>query len=217
MWQGEELGFSQVDILFDKLQDPETIANWPLTLNRNGTRTPMPWTKSALNCGFNSAEPWLPLGQDHKDRAVDQQEQDDTSLLALTRHLIAIRNSNTALLNGDLRIIEASGNLLVFERACEEQIILCAFNMGAEPIVWSPAQPSRWQVIETVNNGGLATLLPLPLLLSRALPDRKIKWSVPFTTFASDLFNDRAVAMPTPNEDGIIPHEPTQRQRLLAG
>jgi alpha-glucosidase len=169
LWQGEELGLNQVDIPFDKLQDPEAIANWPLTLSRDGTRTPMPWTKSALNCGFSSVEPWLPLGEDHKDLAVDQQEQDDTSLLALTRHLIAVRSSNTALLTGDLRIIEASGNLLVFERACEEQNILCAFNMGADPIDWSPSQPSRWQVIETVNNGDLAKLPPFAAFIAERI------------------------------------------------
>ncbi|MFM2411278.1 MAG: hypothetical protein RL481_2106, partial [Pseudomonadota bacterium] len=36
LWQGEELGLTQVDIPFDKLQDPEAIANWPLTLSRDG-------------------------------------------------------------------------------------------------------------------------------------------------------------------------------------
>ena len=29
IYQGEELGLPQVDVPFDRLQDPEAIANWP--------------------------------------------------------------------------------------------------------------------------------------------------------------------------------------------
>jgi alpha-glucosidase len=36
VYQGEELGLTQVDIPFELLQDPEAIANWPLTLSRDG-------------------------------------------------------------------------------------------------------------------------------------------------------------------------------------
>ena len=39
LYNGEELGLTQVDIPFDQLQDPEAIANWPLTLSRDGVRT----------------------------------------------------------------------------------------------------------------------------------------------------------------------------------
>ncbi|MEL0211878.1 MAG: alpha-amylase family glycosyl hydrolase, partial [Novosphingobium sp.] len=41
VYQGEELGLTQVEIPFELLQDPEAIANWPLTLARDGARTPM--------------------------------------------------------------------------------------------------------------------------------------------------------------------------------
>ncbi len=78
LWQGEELGLTQVDIPFEKLQDPEAIANWPLTLSRDGTRTPMPWIANSEHCGFSSAEPWLPLGLDHQAMAVDVEDADNT-------------------------------------------------------------------------------------------------------------------------------------------
>ena len=48
LYNGEELGLTQVEVPFDRLQDPEAIANWPLTLSRDGARTPMPW--DANNC-----------------------------------------------------------------------------------------------------------------------------------------------------------------------
>ena len=110
LWQGEELGLTQVDIPFEKLQDPEAIANWPLTLSRDGTRTPMPWMASEQHCGFSNADPWLPLGDDQAAMAVDRQLADETSLLSLTRDLLAFRNAHEAILVGDLTIVEAKGN-----------------------------------------------------------------------------------------------------------
>lgn len=151
LWQGEELGLSQVEIPFEKLQDPEAIANWPLTLSRDGTRTPMPWVADAPNCGFSTAEPWLPLGADHAAMAVDVEEADPHSMLALTKHLLAIRNSNDALQIGDLKILEAHGDLLVLERSSTHQHLICAFNMGRDDISWQPAQPDRWRQLTSVN------------------------------------------------------------------
>ena len=154
LWQGEELGLTQVEIPFDKLQDPEAIANWPLTLSRDGTRTPMPWTASEQHCGFSNAEPWLPLGDDHATMAVDQQQSDKNSLLSLTRDLLAFRNAHEAMLVGGLTIIEAKGDLLVFERRSATQHLICAFNMGATPLEWQPSQPDRWRIVKQVNHDG---------------------------------------------------------------
>lgn len=152
IWQGEELGLTQVDIPFEKLQDPEAIANWPLTLSRDGTRTPMPWETGSLHCGFSSTEPWLPLGPDHAAMAVDVEEANPHSMLALTRKLLAFRNANEAMLVGDLQVLQAKGNLLVFERRSEDQHLLCVFNMGGEAIDWQPAQPDRWRLVKSVND-----------------------------------------------------------------
>ncbi len=152
IWQGEELGLTQVEIPFDRLQDPEAIANWPLTLSRDGTRTPMPWQADAPNCGFSASEPWLPIGTDHIALSVDRQENDATSLLQFTRRLIALRNANDALLIGDLRIIEASETLLVFDRQTARQHLLCAFNLGSDSQHWQPVQPDRWRIVEALDS-----------------------------------------------------------------
>ncbi len=158
LYQGEELGLTQVDVPFEKLQDPEAIINWPLTLSRDGARTPMPWQSDAPQCGFSSTQPWLPIGADHAALAVDLQEKDDSSLLSLTRHLIAFRKANPALLWGDISIITAQDDLLVFGRRTADQHVICAFNFGADPIIWSPAQSDRWRVIENINAATLEKL-----------------------------------------------------------
>ncbi|WP_296611136.1 alpha-glucosidase [Sphingomonas sp.] len=166
LYNGEELGLTQVDIPFDALRDPEAIANWPLTLSRDGARTPMPWRQDANDhAGFSSGTPWLPIGADHLALAVDRQDGDPESLLNLTRHLLAFRRSSDALMCGDARVIEASETVLAIERSAPDETVLCVFNMSPEPVEWRPVQPDRWRTEETVGHvtdwrfGGYAAVI----------------------------------------------------------
>lgn len=151
IYQGEELGLPQVAIGYDDLKDPEAIANWPLTLGRDGARTPMPWCPDSAGLGFSEAKPWLPIGEDHAALAVGVQERDGTSMLALTRRLIALRQSSDALLLGEMRVVAAADNVLAFERAVDGERLLCVFNLGEAPVEWRPVQATAWRVIEAVG------------------------------------------------------------------
>jgi alpha-glucosidase len=166
LYNGEELGLTQVDIPFEALRDPEAIANWPLTLSRDGARTPMPWRADANDhAGFSSGTPWLPIGADHLALAVDRQNQDPESLLNLTRDLLAFRHASDALTRGDVRVIEASEAILAIERSTTDETMLCVFNMSPEPVEWRPTQPERWRAEETVGEvtdwcfGGYAAMI----------------------------------------------------------
>ena len=165
VWQGEELGMTQVDIAFGDLQDPEAIANWPLTLSRDGARTPLPWAADAPHCGFSTAKPWLPLGADHAALAVDQQEADPSSLLHVTRHLIAMRQGQPALRAGDLTILTAREDVLMFTRQLGEDVVLCVFNMGATAQA-CPRQDGDWAILAAVNGASLDGLPPFGALIA---------------------------------------------------
>ncbi|MBB4155280.1 alpha-glucosidase [Sphingomonas jinjuensis] len=151
LYYGEELGLPQVDVPFDKLQDPEAIANWPRTLSRDGARTPMPWIADDHHAGFSTVEPWLPIGHDHYALAVDRQEGDEGSLLHLTRHLIALRRHSPALRHGTLTLAEAKDALLVFDREADGQRLRCAFNLGAEPVAYDRGAPESWRMLDEEN------------------------------------------------------------------
>jgi alpha-glucosidase len=151
LYQGEELGLPQAHIDFENLRDPEAIANWPVTLGRDGARTPMPWRADEPNAGFSTAKPWLPIGGEHVALAVDRQERDANSQLALTRRLIALRRQSDALRTGSMRVLEASEALLAFERKSARQELLCVFNLGAAAQRWQPPQPDRWRVIASIG------------------------------------------------------------------
>ena len=139
LYQGEELGLPQVEVPFDRLQDPEAIANWPLTLSRDGARTPMPWSATAPNLGFSTAEPWLPPGESHRLLAVDAQQENPASMLAFTRECLELRRAYRVLRHGSMRVIEAGEQKLVFERGGESERLRCTFNLSQQPATFTPA------------------------------------------------------------------------------
>jgi alpha-glucosidase len=158
LYQGEELGLTQVEIAFEDLQDPEAIANWPLTLSRDGARTPMPWQGKAMYGGFSSFKPWLPLGQDHAAIAVDVQEKDFGSLLHLTRALLAFRKAHPAIRWGAIRFRHVGEHVLLFERRFGEQRLQCLFNMGPEDAIWPKNVPALVEPLVSVGGAGQGKL-----------------------------------------------------------
>jgi alpha-glucosidase len=158
LYQGEELGLPQASIAFEDLRDPEAIANWPLTLGRDGARTPMPWASDACYGGFSTRRPWLPIPNEHLALAVDVQERDSTSQLALTRRFIALRNRTSALRVGSLRVLEASPAILVIERAAGAERLLCLFNFGNVTHTVSAIPAGEWRAVESVGGAGPWTL-----------------------------------------------------------
>jgi alpha-glucosidase len=149
VYQGEELGLPQAAVPFERLVDPEAIANWPRTLGRDGARTPMPWTGGRPHAGFSTVEPWLPVDSRHPALAVDQQEADRASTLHWARRVIALRRAREALRTGALTPITAPAPLIAFERGTGAARLLCLFNPGAEPAAWR--LPEGWRVIVSVN------------------------------------------------------------------
>jgi len=147
VYQGEELGLPQAKIAFDQLRDPEAIANWPLTLGRDGARTPMPWRADALSRPGRLPS-WLPLDPEHLPLAVDRQELDAGSQLAFTRRVLALRGRSPALVCGTMQILEASETILAFERSTHEQRLLCVFNLGTRDALWVPPDRGRWRIVE---------------------------------------------------------------------
>jgi alpha-glucosidase len=81
--------------------------------------------------------------------AVDRQDQDDSSLLNLTRRLIALRRAEPALRLGALRFLDAPTPLIAFDRVHGDEVLTCVFNLGRETIVWTP--PGEIVPLDSVN------------------------------------------------------------------
>ncbi len=165
VYQGEELGLTQVEIPFEQLQDPEAIANWPLTLSRDGARTPMPWMVQAGEGGFTGGSPWLPVGEENLARAVDRQEADPSSLLNLTSDLLRLRRENDALRLGSFEVLHADECLLAIRRVSGEQSIAGLFNLSSVPVVWPLGLVRDGKELASVNGATVGQLPPFGALL----------------------------------------------------
>ncbi|SEL53040.1 alpha-glucosidase [Pseudoxanthomonas sp. GM95] len=155
LYQGEELGLPEVEVPFERLQDPYGIAFWPEFKGRDGCRTPMPWIADAVQCGFTVNVPWLPLSGSHAERAVDRQRADPFSTYHHTRRLLAWRRDEARLRVDDIRFHEAPEGVLLFER-------------GALP--HDPSQRAPGSLVVMINLGGEAVVIPRPALLHGAQP-----------------------------------------------
>jgi alpha-glucosidase len=132
LYYGDELGMEQVPIPLERVQDPFERNVPGLGLGRDGGRTPMQWS-AAPNAGFSDTEPWLPLEAAYAARNVAALSADKASILQLYRRLLALRRKHRALNAGSYRPLVASGDLLLFVRQCDEERLLVALNLGAEP------------------------------------------------------------------------------------
>jgi alpha-glucosidase len=139
IYQGEELGLTEADIPFEKLQDPYGIAFWPEFKGRDGCRTPMPWTAQEKFGGFSTVEPWLPFPEDHREHAVDVQESSQSSVLNVCRKFLAWRRQHPALQSGSIHFVDASQDVLAFIREHPKENVLAAFNLGGNLASLAPS------------------------------------------------------------------------------
>lgn len=172
IYQGEELGLPQAEIPFDKLTDPEAIANWPLTLGRDGSRSPMPWQDEAPYAGFSTEETWLPVDPRHLDLSVGSQLKNANSCLNATRELLAIRKNHIALQIGTLEITFASEEILAFKRTHAEETVYCFFNLSSNPVTLAQSDEFILLACET---GSTNDSLELP----ETLPPWSGFWATP--------------------------------------
>jgi len=121
LYQGDELGLSQVEVPLHLQQDP-----WGLRvpgLGRDGCRNPMPWDGSR-NAGFTEGTPWLPTGPEAATLNVAAQMEEPGSVLNLYRALISLRRRHPSLNRGEYRSLPAPEGCFTYRRRAA----------GAEPV-----------------------------------------------------------------------------------
>ena len=94
LYAGDELGLPEVDLPDDAITDPTFRRSGGADRGRDGARVPLPWTSGPAPFGFapDGTPTWLPQPGGWGEHAVERQECDPDSMLALTRRAIRIRN-----------------------------------------------------------------------------------------------------------------------------
>jgi alpha-glucosidase len=129
IYQGEELGLTEAQVPFDALRDPYGIAFWPVFKGRDGCRTPMPWADTSTG-GFSTAEPWLPIPDEHIELAVARQDRDPRSALNAFRAFMRWRQARVALRDGEIQFVAEHPHVLAFTRVSGTEKIFAAFNLS---------------------------------------------------------------------------------------
>lgn len=132
VYQGEELGLTEADVPYDRIQDPYGKVLWPEFKGRDGCRTPMVWDAYQPHGGFSTAEPWLPVPAEHLERSVAAQRGRADSCLERIRRFNQWRKEWPELGDGEQFFLPAPNNILMFRRVVGGNELLAAFNLGAE-------------------------------------------------------------------------------------
>jgi alpha-glucosidase len=134
LYQGEELGLTEVALAPDQMRDPFGIAYWPEFRGRDGSRTPIPWHQDRPHGGFTQGDaPWLPVPEEHHRLAVAAQEADPDALLHAWRGFLAFRREHPALVHGRLVPLDLPDPCLGFLREDGAERLICLFNLSDAP------------------------------------------------------------------------------------
>ena len=133
LYQGEELGQTETELVYDELTDPPALRFWPEVKGRDGCRTPMVWDDAAPQAGFTDGVPWLPIKAPQAARAVARQDGQPDSVLAGYRAAIAFRRSSMALRQGATAFLDLPEPLLGLTRRAGAEVLTCVFNLSPQP------------------------------------------------------------------------------------
>jgi alpha-glucosidase len=133
VYQGEELGLPEVvDLPEEVLADPIWERSGHRVRGRDGCRVPVPWKTDGPSLGFGSGSPWLPQPPGWADLSVQAQQGVDGSTLELYRAAVRLRRELRG--GGVLEWLDSPADSLVFRRRTRHGQVLCAVNLGTEPV-----------------------------------------------------------------------------------
>jgi alpha-glucosidase len=121
LFAGDELGLEDAEVAPQQVVDPG---------GRDGVRAPIPWDGSTSH-GW-AGDPWLPWPPLPQMHNVEAQRADPGSMLHLTRRLLELRRSISALRTGSQEVLELDDDVLAFRRTDATGDCLVLINHTAE-------------------------------------------------------------------------------------
>ena len=133
VYQGEEVGLPEVvDLPEEVLADPIWERSGHRVRGRDGSRVPIPWTRSGPSLGFGTGRPWLPQPASWAELSVEAQDGVEGSMLELYRAALRLRRT---LPGEDLEWVDSAPATLSFRRRAADGTVLgCVVNLGSEPV-----------------------------------------------------------------------------------
>lgn len=121
IYQGQEIGMTNVKYSsVDKYNDVKSINVYNEMMengfskeecmkrlwatSRDNCRTPMQWSNS-INAGFSRHKPWIEVNENYKNINVEDQINNEDSILNFYKNMIKIRKGNNELIYGEYKLI----------------------------------------------------------------------------------------------------------------
>ena len=98
--------------------------------SRDSARTPVQWS-SEENAGFTTGTPWFYVNENYKEINVQDQEQDENSVLNFYRRAVQLRKNLSCVRHGNYKEYgKMSSKLFTYSREDDKQkiLVVCAFS-----------------------------------------------------------------------------------------
>ena len=159
IYQGQEIGMENLGVIpLEKMDDISAIDQYKVCLdagyseeealkivsvyNRDNARSPMQWNSSD-NAGFTTGNPWLLVNSNYKDINVESQINDENSVLAFYKKLIALRKNpeyqETVVYGEVVPYLEERHNLMSYYRRGDKDLLVMGNYQKEEQSVELPA------------------------------------------------------------------------------
>jgi alpha-glucosidase len=127
IYYGDEIGMEDFKDI-----PPEKRNDLFGAVSRDPQRTPMQWNSTPY-AGFSIHEPWLPVHPNYKKINVENQENDEVSMLSLYKKLLYLRKTKLSLLDGRYFTVNIEEEkVLAYIRSYGDEEILVLLNFSNE-------------------------------------------------------------------------------------
>lgn len=144
IYQGEELGMTNVQYDIEDYRDIETVNIYKERLeqgfskeevmcsihakSRDNGRTPMQWDDTE-NAGFTTGTPWIKVNPNYKEINAKSQVNDPDSIFSCYKKLVRLRKEYPVFVDGCFQLLlENDENIFAYERKNEDQTLLVVCN-----------------------------------------------------------------------------------------
>ncbi len=165
IYQGEELGMTNVEYELEEYEDIETLNMYKERIlngyaheeimesiyakGRDNARTPMQWDDS-LYAGFSTEKPWMKVNPNYKTINAAEQLKDADSIFHYYRKLIGLRKTQHILIDGKyVPILEEHEHIFAYERVLDNECIVVIGNYTDQCVEDAKVK----SVIETYKKG----------------------------------------------------------------
>jgi glucan 1,6-alpha-glucosidase len=160
IYQGEELGMTNVKFPIEDYRDIETVNMYSERLEegysqdeimtsiyakgRDNARTPMQWDNSE-QAGFTNGEPWIKVNPNYKEINAEAERKDETSIFTYYKKLIQLRKTHKVLIDGKYELLLADHpDIFAYTRTLEHTVMLVIANFYGNTVPFTlPAEYQR--------------------------------------------------------------------------